>query len=143
MPGLNESVSLSRSYAKIKFSNNIVYTVVRSLVSHGTCIRNGVNGNTAINSRGERNRKRLRSTDLANGRNSKNTSDDCASARMIWLSFDKVLQQSGSAILAMRPVRHGPQGRCSQGAPNMKTGIQYSYSLDSILLTTQRKRAGH
>jgi len=33
------------------------------------------------------------------------------------------------AILGMRPVRHGPQGPCSQGAPNMKAGIQYSYSL--------------
>jgi len=36
---------------------------------------------------------------------------------------------SSSAILAMRPVRHRPQGPCSQQAPNMKAGIQYSYSL--------------
>jgi len=36
------------------------------------------------------------------------------------------------AILGMRPVspvKHGPQGLCSQGAPNMKAGIQYSNSL--------------
>jgi len=36
---------------------------------------------------------------------------------------------AGSAILAMTPVRHRPQGPCSQGAPNMNVGIQYSYSL--------------
>jgi len=44
---------------------------------------------------------------------------------------------TGSAILAMRPVRHGPQGPCSQGTLNMAfntviacwRGIQYSYSL--------------
>ena len=34
-----------------------------------------------------------------------------------------------SAVLAMRPARHRPQGPCHQGAPNMKAGIQYSYSL--------------
>jgi len=34
-----------------------------------------------------------------------------------------------SARLAMRPVEHRPQGPCSQGASNMKTGIEYSYSL--------------
>jgi len=34
-----------------------------------------------------------------------------------------------NVILVVRPVRHGPQGPCSQGAPNMKAGIQYSYSL--------------
>jgi len=38
-------------------------------------------------------------------------------------------RSSSSAILAMRPVRHRPQGPCSQGAPNMKADIQYSYSL--------------
>jgi len=26
----------------------------------------------------------------------------------------------------MRPVRHGPQGPCSQGAPNVKVSIQYT-----------------
>jgi len=35
-------------------------------LSHGTCIRNGVNGNASIDGRGERNRKKLRSTDLVN-----------------------------------------------------------------------------
>jgi len=40
-------------------SNNIVYTL-----SHRTCIRSGVNGNTASDGRGEQNRKRLRRTVL-------------------------------------------------------------------------------
>ena len=54
---LNELLSLSRSCTKIKL-NNIVYAVVRLLLSHGTCIRTGVNENAAIDGRDERNRQR-------------------------------------------------------------------------------------
>jgi len=46
---LNELLIRSRLCTKIKLGNNIVYTVVRLLLSRGSCIRNGVNGNTAIN----------------------------------------------------------------------------------------------
>jgi len=58
--GVCELLCLSKSCTKIKLSNGIVYTVVRLLLSHGTWIHNGVNGNAAIGGRGERNRKRLR-----------------------------------------------------------------------------------
>jgi len=43
----------------------IVYTVIRLLLSHG-CIHSAVNENTAIDGKGELNRKRLRSTDVVN-----------------------------------------------------------------------------
>ena len=45
-----------------------------------------------------------------------------------------------SAILAMRPMRHGPQCPCSQGAPNMKADIQYSYSLPTHYDCCQERR---
>ena len=60
---LNELLSLSRYCTKIKL-NNTVFATVSLLLSHGTCIRSGVNGNAAIDGRGERNRERLRSTAL-------------------------------------------------------------------------------
>jgi len=37
----------------MKLSNNIVYVVVWVLLSHGTCIHSGVNGNAVIDGRGE------------------------------------------------------------------------------------------
>jgi len=53
-------------------------------------------------------------------------------ARMLHANLYFAVMYVTSSILAIRPVRHRPQGPCSQGAPNTKAAIQCSHSLPTL-----------